>query len=138
MWEMTRLLNDLLRDIANDKNKFSLANFLTLSRLIFLPFILYHLTYGTLEHDRWAAFFMFLAGITDFFDGYVARKYNQASYLGRLLDPIVDKVSIGIVMVFLTVYNDLPLWYTMIVIGRDIIILCGGIYIMVSKSFIVQ
>lgn len=132
------MLNDMLQDIANDKNKFSLANFLTLSRILFLPFILYHLTRGTIEHDRWAAFFMLLAGSTDFFDGYVARKYNQISYLGKLLDPVIDKISIGTVMVFLTLYNELPLWYVVIVIGRDIFILGGGMYVMASKSFIVQ
>ena len=128
----------ILQGIIQDKNKFSISNFLTLSRLFFLPFILYHISKGTSEHDRIAALFMFLAGSTDFFDGYLARKYNLISYLGKILDPMVDKISIGLVVIYLTIYNGLPSWYTAMVIGRDVLILCGGIFIFASKSTIVQ
>lgn len=128
----------ILHEIVKDKNKLSIANFLTISRLFFLPFILYHISKGTPVHDRWAALFMFLAGSTDFFDGYLARKYNLISHLGKILDPMVDKISIGTVVIFLTIYNGLPAWYTAMVIGRDVLILCGGIFIIASKSTIVQ
>ena len=132
------LLKALMRDIIKDMNKFSLANLLTLARLIFLPFILYNLTFDTPTHDRIAAVLLCLAGISDFFDGYTARKFNQISQVGKILDPVVDKISVGTVMVFLSIYNELPSWYTAIVIGRDFFILCGSLYIMASRSFIVQ
>ena len=70
----------------------NLINILTFSRILLAAVIFILLTRSDLY---WAAFILFfLAGITDYFDGYLARKYNAVSQLGEILDPIADKILI--------------------------------------------
>ena len=78
-----------------------MANFLTLMRIVLiLPFAACFFLQG--DTPRWLAFGLFmLAGITDFFDGYVARKLNQTSALGAALDPIADKLLTGAALLLL-------------------------------------
>ncbi len=83
----------------------SLANKLTLSRIVMIPLILLLLVlpYGW---AAWAAWFLFtVAGVTDFLDGYMARRDNQVSRLGQFLDPIADKLLVSAVLLLL-VYNQ--------------------------------
>jgi cardiolipin synthase len=83
----------------------SLPNLLTLSRILAIPLII-----GTFyvpgPGARWVACFLFVAAaITDFFDGYVARKRNIVSSLGRFLDPIADKLLVAAVLLMLTAFH---------------------------------
>lgn len=83
----------------------SLANKLTLSRIGMIPLILFLLVlpYGW---AAWAAWFLFtVAGVTDFLDGYMARRDNQVSRIGQFLDPIADKLLVSAVLLLL-VYNQ--------------------------------
>ncbi|MDZ7724675.1 MAG: signal recognition particle-docking protein FtsY [candidate division KSB1 bacterium] len=122
----------LFHIIKEDEHRLSAANFITLARIIFLPFIVYFLQQDTPSSDYYALLFMFLAGVTDFLDGRVARYYNQKSDLGRILDPVIDKLSVGIVMLVLAANKSLPLWYALIVIGRDVILLVTSLFV-ISK-----
>lgn len=82
----------------------TLANKLTLSRIILIPaiLILLVLPYGW---AAWASWFLFtVAAVTDFFDGYVARRENQVSRIGQFMDPIADKLLVAAVLLLL-VYN---------------------------------
>jgi len=84
-----------------------------------------------LNRLQWAALGVFaIAAISDFFDGYVAKKYNQETKLGEFLDPIADKVLLTAAILALSLplgFGDLrfPFWFPIIVITRDIIILLG-------------
>ncbi|MFA6279948.1 MAG: CDP-diacylglycerol--glycerol-3-phosphate 3-phosphatidyltransferase [Bdellovibrionales bacterium] len=83
----------------------SLANKLTLTRIVLIPLILLLLVlpYGW---AAWAAWFFFtIAGVTDFLDGYMARRDNQVSRIGQFLDPIADKLLVSAVLLLL-VYNQ--------------------------------
>lgn len=83
----------------------SLANKLTLSRIVIIPVILLLLVlpYGW---AAWGALFLFsVAGVTDWFDGYLARRENQVSKIGQFLDPIADKLLVSAVLLLL-VFND--------------------------------
>src|SRR5271170_7498307 len=83
----------------------SLANKLTLSRIIVIPVILLLLA---IPHGwaAWLALILFiLAGVTDWLDGYMARRENQVSMIGQFLDPIADKLLIAAVILLL-VYNQ--------------------------------
>lgn len=124
--------------IKEDKNRFSVANFITLSRVLFLPFIIYFLQQNTRSDDYYALFFMFLAGLTDFLDGRVARYLNQKSDLGRILDPVIDKISIGIVMLVLAAHKNLPLWYALIVVGRDVTLLFASLFVISKIRLVVE
>jgi CDP-diacylglycerol--glycerol-3-phosphate 3-phosphatidyltransferase len=73
------------------KSEISLPTWITLSRLLGVPFILYFLTLGDPSSRVWACVIFLLCGMTDWLDGYLARKLNQVTDLGKVLDPLVDK-----------------------------------------------
>ncbi len=128
----------IIQIIREDPNRFSIPNMLTISRLVFLPFVVYFLQVETLKTDIFALVFMILSGATDYFDGYVARKYGQKSDVGRLLDPVVDKLSINIVMLSLAAHKALPYWYVFILIARDLVILVSGLFVISRKKTIME
>ncbi len=66
------------------------------------------------------------AALTDVLDGIIARKTNTVSELGKIVDPLADKIFIGSVVIAMAVYGLIPLWFIAIILGRDIIILLGG------------
>ena len=104
--------------------KINLANSLTLIRIAAIPVVVWCF-YSQFPYARPIAAFVFgLAAITDFIDGYVARKYGQTSRFGEFLDPVADKLMVAVALVLL-VQSD-PDWYVdfiaMIIIGREITI----------------
>lgn len=80
-------------------------------------------------HREIAVLIILLAVITDALDGYFARKFNEISELGKIIDPLADKIGVGIVVVMLAIYGDIPLWFLMVVLSRDMIIFAAGLYI---------
>ncbi|MCX6150197.1 MAG: CDP-alcohol phosphatidyltransferase family protein [Ignavibacteriales bacterium] len=67
------------------------------------------------------------ATLTDLLDGYLARKYNEITEFGKIIDPFADKIVVGIVLIQLYFIKEIPLYYLIIVIGRDLLILLGGL-----------
>ncbi|MCU0771458.1 MAG: CDP-alcohol phosphatidyltransferase family protein [Verrucomicrobia bacterium] len=110
------------------------ANKVTIFRILLIPFfvveVLYYVREGW-ELHRWLALATFLfASICDGVDGYIARRYQQRSELGALLDPLADKLLLVSGVVLLSFDNApylvrLPLWFTGIIIGRDVLLLVG-------------
>jgi len=98
-------------------------NMLTLGRLVLLPFIFFCLRHNTPPYTMAAIVLILAAVLLDSLDGYVAHRLNQVTDLGRILDPIVDKLSVGCGIVFLLVLRDFPLWAALIIFGRDVAIL---------------
>jgi len=80
-------------------------------------------------HREIALFIILIAVSTDALDGYAARVRNEISEFGKIIDPLADKISIGIVVVMLTIFGDIPLWFTFIVLSRDLVIFLAGLYI---------
>ena len=74
-------------------------NFITVARIFLAPIILIFLIFGNYFV---CVLLFFLAGLTDYFDGYLARKYNAESQLGEILDPIADKILIAVSYTHLT------------------------------------
>jgi cardiolipin synthase len=103
---------------------FTAANQLTLLRMLLIPFFVILLIYG---YRGWALVIFFVAGVTDLFDGLIARLTGEKTTLGAWLDPMADKLLLVTMFVILTVPglgdpNRLPLWFTVLVISRDIAI----------------
>lgn len=96
------------------------ANSLTLLRLFFAPFVAIAILYGF--HYRAIALF-FLAGLTDVFDGMLARKMGETTQVGAYLDPIADKILLSAIYVSLGLAHAIPWWMVAVVFGRDLLIL---------------
>ena len=115
------------------------ANQITIGRILLIPvYVLMALYYGrSVAHGapqewmRYAAIAIFVsAAASDGIDGYIARRYNQMSKLGAVLDPIADKGLLLAGVITLTFSNwqyEFPLWFPVLVIGRDAVILIGTI-----------
>lgn len=73
-----------------------------------------------------AALLAFVGGLMDIADGIIARKFNQKSELGKIIDPLADKLFIGVLVVILFLQNKIPLWFIVAVLARDFLILLGG------------
>lgn len=100
------------------------ANQLTLTRMLLIPAFVILELYG---YRGWALVSFVAAGITDLFDGLIARKTGQKTTLGAWLDPMADKLLLVTMFVMLTLPdigapNRLPLWFTVLVISRDVAI----------------
>ncbi|HOT97486.1 MAG TPA: CDP-alcohol phosphatidyltransferase family protein [bacterium] len=128
----------LMEIIKKDKHLLGLPNLLSFSRLLFLPLICYAITLEP-EHGGWLALLLLgLSFITDFFDGFVARQRQQFSELGRILDPVMDKLNVGLIMIMLACCRDLPWWYVLMVIGRDLVILILSLYVIKRRQHVPQ
>jgi cardiolipin synthase len=114
------------------ENVWTLANGLSLIRILLLPFILYFLSRD--DCITLATVLMVIAGFTDLLDGYFARRYGGISKMGLILDPLADKLSIGSITAFLVFLKGFPLWLVVAVILRDIAILAGGVVLLKAKG----
>ena len=102
----------------------TVANQLTLLRMLLIPVLVIFVLYGL---NGWALVVFIVAGLTDALDGILARWWGQRTTLGALLDPMADKLLLISTFVVLTIPNldlpnRLPIWLTVLVISRDVII----------------
>jgi cardiolipin synthase (CMP-forming) len=107
----------------------TLANRITIFRLVLIPVFIALIVSYTRAQDwlRHAALGVFaLAAVSDALDGFVARAFDQKTKLGAVLDPMADKLLVNSTFVFLAVNEELeyqlPLWFPVIILGRDVII----------------
>jgi cardiolipin synthase len=99
----------------------TIPNLLSFARLLGVPVFLW-LLLGP-HADGWALLILALSGISDWADGVLARKLNQASALGALLDPFVDRLYILASLFGLVLRHVIPLWLALIIVGRDLVLL---------------
>lgn len=98
----------------------SLPNWVTLSRLLGLPIILFCLQNATTE-ARWLSLTVFLvAAMTDWLDGYLARKLDQITELGKFLDPLVDKLLVLAPLLALVELRQVPAWGVFLILAREL------------------
>ena len=108
-----------------------IPNLLTLARIASCP-ILVLLLYG--RNYQLALYLFIAAGITDGLDGYIAKQFNCVSSLGKVLDPIADKLLIGSACVMLAVLGGIPFWLVVVVMFRDLVIVVGYLIIVVMDQ----
>ena len=99
-------------------------NKLTVARMIMVPFLVVFLLTGWGgEANRYIALVIFAAAsITDWFDGYLARKNNLVTNFGKFMDPLADKLLVCSAMICMIELGRLPAWFVIIIIGREFII----------------
>jgi CDP-diacylglycerol--glycerol-3-phosphate 3-phosphatidyltransferase len=104
----------------------TLPNALSVVRMAFLPPVLYLLRRPDPQSDHWALGLLFVAGITDLLDGWLARRRGAVSPSGKVVDPLADKVLIGGLVIYLTMARDFPLWLLVAVVARDVALMAGA------------
>lgn len=116
-------------------HRWSLPNLLTYGRIAAVPLVVACLFWPTIDAMRWTAFGLYAAAaITDFFDGYLARAWSQQSSLGRMLDPIADKLLVAAVLFMLV--NDRTIAGANVVAA--IVILCREILVSGLREFLAE
>lgn len=118
--------------------KMTLANYLTVLRLLFLPFFLLFFFLNIKYNYLIAGVIFILSSLTDLLDGYIARKFDQVSAVGRLLDPLADKLTFITVFVALAIEGFIPIIIITIILVRESIILCGSIYLYYYSNDIIS
>lgn len=99
---------------------FTVPNALSVLRLLTIPVFVW-LAMGP-RADGAAALVMALGGITDFLDGFLARRWNQISRVGQLLDPIADRLSTLAVLIVFLARGVVPWWFVVLLVGRDVLL----------------
>lgn len=108
---------------------FTISNFISFSRIfIVIPVVYRHYINGYSVD----AIIILLIGygiISDYLDGFVARKTNTISEIGKMIDPISDKIAAGLLFIYTVVIGWVPFWFLWLFIARDILILIGSSFI---------
>ena len=104
----------------------ALPNLLTYGRVVAVPLVVFFMLWPADYWMRWIAFAIFAAAaITDFFDGYLARVWSQQSSLGRMLDPIADKLLVAACLLVLVADRTITgwtLWAAIVILCREILV----------------
>ncbi|KAL1871586.1 hypothetical protein VTK73DRAFT_1976 [Phialemonium thermophilum] len=118
-------LRKVLTTAVQRENIYTLPNALTLSRLVAAPFVGWSVLH---DHHAWALGLFAYAGVTDLLDGWIARRWNQKTVVGTVIDPMADKTLVTVLVVALATKGALPLWLAAIILGRDIGLGIAAIY----------
>ncbi|OIQ67888.1 putative CDP-diacylglycerol--glycerol-3-phosphate 3-phosphatidyl-transferase 2 [mine drainage metagenome] len=107
-----------------ETSELSIPNIITLGRIILVPIIVWAIASSQME----IAFAIFvIAGVSDAIDGFLAKRFNMASELGALLDPLADKALLVSIYVSLGIWGAVPRWIVILVVSRDIMIVAAVI-----------
>jgi cardiolipin synthase len=118
--------------------KMTTANKITIVRILLVPLfisqVLYYVDTGNELYRLFAILAFAIAALSDAIDGYIARHYNQRSELGRILDPLADKLLLLSGIVLLSLANEtrlphIPKWLTILVLSRDLLSILGAVII---------
>jgi cardiolipin synthase (CMP-forming) len=98
----------------------SIPNMLSILRLVLVPIFLVLLLQNQLV---WALIVLATAAFSDWLDGFIARKFNQVTELGKMLDPAADRLYIFASLIGLTLNGTVPVWFAVVIISRDVVLL---------------
>lgn len=101
-------------------------NTLTIIRFLLIPVIIF---LALQENYIGTALIFTVSGITDILDGYIARKYKLITNFGKLIDPLADKLTQISILASLTIQSIIPIWILIIVILKEIIMVCGASFL---------
>lgn len=100
----------------------NIPNILTLLRIAAIPVIVTLLLSPTRDAGFWAAAVFSAASVTDWLDGYLARRMGIVTVFGKFLDPIADKLIVMAALIMIIPYDRAPAWMVLVILGREIII----------------
>ncbi|NHZ85495.1 MAG: CDP-diacylglycerol--glycerol-3-phosphate 3-phosphatidyltransferase [Planctomycetia bacterium] len=102
--------------------KINIPNILTIFRILLTPLFIICLFYNHPYARLWALIIFIVASITDAFDGYYARKYNQVTRQGKFLDPLADKILVSSAFISFALLDLVPYWMVALIIFRDLFV----------------
>jgi CDP-diacylglycerol--glycerol-3-phosphate 3-phosphatidyltransferase len=100
----------------------NLPNILTMSRVAVVPVVVLLLLFESKDTCFWAALIFTLAAITDWLDGFLARKWGIVTVLGKFLDPLADKLIVMAALIMLIPLGRVPAWAVFIILARDLVV----------------
>src|SRR3989338_8795514 len=116
------------------KELFSKPNQITFIRILLIPIFVMFLLMDLPYRNYIAAFIFIILSVSDAFDGYLARKNQQTTKIGKIIDPIADKLLIAAALVFLI--GRIQLWMAVVIIARELIITVARILLLPKKVII--
>ncbi len=116
----------------------TISNALSVLRILLTPPVALLLLRRDPKEQVMLALLVFVVILTDLFDGHIARRLHQVTDIGRIIDPLADKIAVGTVAVVLVVQGRIPAWFVVMTLARDILIFVGGIYIKQKKGIVLQ
>ena len=117
---------------ASSDRIFTIPNLLSMLRILMIPVFV-----ALLLHEGTEMAGLILVGVvmsTDWVDGYIARRTNSVSELGKLLDPVSDRLAVAAVLIALVIRDALPLWAALLILVRDALVLVAGIALLGSRG----
>ena len=128
-------MTTMTSNIRSTRTRWSLPNLLTYGRLVAVPIVVACLFWSDVDAMRWTALGVFaVAAVTDFLDGYLARALAQQSMLGRMLDPIADKLLVAAVLLMLVADHTI----VKASICAAIVILCREILVSGLREYLAE
>jgi cardiolipin synthase len=117
---------------------FTLANFISASRIVAVPFIGWLLFIDSVPARLAAGALLLYAILSDFLDGLAARALNQVSDLGKIIDPLADKLFVILLAIELIFLRDFPVWLALVIIAKDALIIVASILVAGKKKVVMQ
>ncbi|MHB8121326.1 MAG: CDP-diacylglycerol--glycerol-3-phosphate 3-phosphatidyltransferase [Desulfuromonadaceae bacterium] len=108
--------------ISQQNQIMNLPNILTMMRIATIPLLAVLLMSPSRSAGFWAAVVFAIASITDWLDGYLARRMGIVTVFGKFLDPIADKLIVMAVLIMILPFDRVPAWMVLVILGREIII----------------
>lgn len=116
------------------KEFFLASNLISVLRIILLIPVCYFLLNDFEGKNTLIIVLVLCMYLSDLLDGYLARKLNQVSELGKIIDPLADKISVIVISIVLLYLNKIPFWFVAIVVLRDLLIFGFGFYLTSKKN----
>lgn len=108
--------------MTRDVKLMNLPNVLTLARIAAVPIVVVLMMFESKENCFWAAAIFSLAAITDWLDGYLARKWQIVTVLGKFLDPLADKLVVMGALIMLIPHDRVPAWAVFVILAREMVV----------------
>ncbi len=114
-----------------------LPNILTIIRLFLIPIFIWAFLYENGLHRDMAGYIFIISALTDFLDGYLARRFKSETDMGKVLDPLADKLLVISSLVLLVNTRDIPIWILIVLFLRETILIGGSALIIKRKDKII-
>ncbi len=117
----------------------NLPNTLTLVRFLLVGvYAFFYFNEGLANNEMWAFLIFLLAGLTDMLDGEIARRHNQITKWGKMMDPLADKLMLMTVLICLFIDHRIPLWAVSVVVLKELMMIFGVALLYGKKKIVVQ